>query len=210
MKTLEILHFQLCYHAVALNGNRRRRIDTGEQAMNEETSRKLQMLLDRQEILDVVHRYCHAVDRFDREMLLSVYHPDAIDDHGLYIGGREGFADWAFAHHEQHQISHHHMVFNHSCELDGDVAHCETYWLFFGENRVKPDTLSVGRYLDRMEKRNGRWAVVNRVCITESVNDLAPTGLPPEFRTLLMSNGPSTRSREDRSYDRPLRARQPG
>ena len=36
---------------------------------------RLQELLDRQDILDCVHRYCRAVDRFDREMLLSVYHP---------------------------------------------------------------------------------------------------------------------------------------
>ena len=37
--------------------------------------------------LDAIHRYCRAVDRADRDLLVSVYHPDAIDDHGLFVGG---------------------------------------------------------------------------------------------------------------------------
>ena len=96
---------------------------------------RLQELLDRQDILDCVHRYCRAVDRFDRELLLSVYHPDAIDDHGLFVGGREAFADWAFGYHSLYQNATHHVVTNHTCELDGDVAHAETYWIFSGANR---------------------------------------------------------------------------
>lgn len=168
---------------------------------------RIQALLDRQDILDCVTRYCRAVDRFDREMLLSVYHEDAIDDHGSFVGDREGFADWALNYHREHQLSHHHMIFNHSVELDGDQAHGETYWLFFGENRVKPDTLAVGRYIDRFEKRDGRWAIAERVCISESVNQIDAVDLPPEFRAMQMGNGRSSRDRDDISYQRPLRAR---
>lgn len=177
--------------------------------MSPEQQKSLLELLDRQQILDVIHRYCRGVDRFDREMVLSAYHPDAVDDHGMFVGGREGFADWALGYHREHQISHHHMVFNHSAEIDGDVAHTETYWLFFGENRTKPNTLGVGRYLDRMEKRNGVWGIVNRVCISECVNEVTETELPDAFRELLMSNGGNHRSTQDRSYERPLTARKP-
>ena len=46
----------------------------------------LQQLIDRQQIHDCILRYCSGVDRFDREMLLSVYHPDAMDDHGAFVG----------------------------------------------------------------------------------------------------------------------------
>ena len=46
--------------------------------MNEQAlAPALQQLIDRQEIHDCILRYCSGVDRFDREMLLSVYHPDA-------------------------------------------------------------------------------------------------------------------------------------
>ena len=54
---------------------------------------QLQYLLDRQAIADVLVTYSRAIDRLDRDLLISVYHPDAIDDHGVFIGTREEFAD---------------------------------------------------------------------------------------------------------------------
>lgn len=176
---------------------------------NNVSQERIQSLLDRQDILDCLTRYCRAVDRFDTELLRSVYHEDAIDDHGSFLGDRDSFIDWALGYHRQHQLSHHHMIFNHSVELDGDQAHSETYWLFFGENRSKPDTLAVGRYIDRFEKRAGRWAIAERVCVTESVNELGAPDLPAAFRAVQMGNAHSSRDRQDISYQRPLRARRP-
>ena len=169
----------------------------------------LQDLLDRQAILDCIYRYCRGVDRFDRDLVLSVYHPDATDDHGEFVGSPEAFVDWAFAYHQKHQISHHHMILNHSCELDGDTAHTESYWVFLAENRVKPNTLAAGRYIDRMEKRDGRWAIAARVCIVESVNDLTPEDMPEEARAHMAAYGPSTRDKDDVSYERPLKIKHP-
>ena len=57
----------------------------------------LQQLIDRQQIHDCILRYCSGVDCFDREMLLSVYHADATDDHGAFVGSATDFVDWAFA-----------------------------------------------------------------------------------------------------------------
>jgi hypothetical protein len=65
----------------------------------------IQNLIDRQAIRDCLTRYCRGVDRLDRELVLSTYHPDAIDDHGAFVGTREEFVDWAFALHERGQIS---------------------------------------------------------------------------------------------------------
>ncbi len=177
--------------------------------MTPQQEQTLLELSDRQQILDCIHRYCRGVDRFDRELVLSAYHPDAVDDHGTFVGTREAFVDWAFAYHTEYQLSHHHMVFNHSVELHGDTAHTETYWLFSGENRVKPNTLAMGRYIDRFEKRDGRWAIAARVCVAECVNDLSETALPEAYRSALMGNGESSRSRGDVSYQRPLKPRQP-
>ncbi|RKT14141.1 SnoaL-like protein [Paraburkholderia sp. RAU2J] len=177
--------------------------------MRPELEKRLEELLDRQAILDCIHRYCRGVDRMDRELTLSAYHPDAIDDHGAFVGNPEEFVSWAFDYHGEHQLSHHHMVFNHSVDLQGDVAHTETYWLFFGENRVKPDTLAFGRYIDRFEKRDGKWAIAARVCISEAVNESTPANLPDAWREVLMGNGNRTRDRSDISFDRPLKARDP-
>ena len=80
----------------------------------------VQALIDRQEILDCELRYCSGVDRFDREMLLSAYHPGAMDDHGAFVGTAEEFVDWAFAYHSKYQHGHKHYILNHRCEFDGE------------------------------------------------------------------------------------------
>jgi ketosteroid isomerase-like protein len=131
--------------------------------MNDELERMVRELHDRQAIRDQINNYCRGVDRMDRSLLLSVYHPDAIDDHGLFVGGPEAFADWAFGYHGTMQSAHQHIVTNHTCELDGDTAHTETYWLFAGVNKDgSPATIGGGRYIDRFEKRNGNWRIAAR------------------------------------------------
>jgi ketosteroid isomerase-like protein len=170
-------------------------------------ARRLQDLCDRQDILDCIHRYCRGVDRFDRDMILSVYHPDAIDDHGLFVGGREQFADWAIAYHRQFQEATHHIVTNHHCELDGDTAHTETYWLFSGINKDGPSSLHFGRYIDRFERRNGRWAIASRACVIEWHAALGPLPMPPEALAAYAAVGVTTRDRKDKSYQRPLQVR---
>jgi ketosteroid isomerase-like protein len=166
--------------------------------------RTVQYLADRQAISDCLHRYCRGVDRFDRELMLSAYHPDAVDDHGVFVGDPQAFTDWAFGWHGEYNLRHHHTITNHSCEIDGDVAHSETYWLFFGENPQGPHNLSFGRYVDRLEKRGGEWKIAWRTCISETVCQVEATQLPPEWEAPLKGNGFSTRDRRDVSYARPL------
>lgn len=162
-------------------------------------------VLDRQAILDCIHRYCRGVDRFDREMVLSVYHADAIDHHGVFVGGPEAFVDWAFSYHAEYQKAHHHMVMNHTCELDGDTAHTETYWIFSGINQQGPPSIHFGRYVDRFERRNGRWAIATRVCLSEWHAAMVDMPMPAEYLAQLMSGGTGARDRSDVSYERPLR-----
>ena len=184
----------------------------------DELERTVRELADRQAILDCLMNYSRGVDRLDRELLLSCYHEDAVDDHGMFVGDREEFADWVVGMHSGTHLSHQHCLFNHSCDLDGDVAHTETYYMFAGMNRVgTPLVTSGGRYVDRFEKRDGRWAIADRVCI----RDWAPLDEPPDpedpstltaIRAALppavlafMRGGPlPTRDRNDPSYARPL------
>jgi ketosteroid isomerase-like protein len=166
---------------------------------------RLQELLDRHDILDCIHRYCRAVDRLDRDMLLSVYHPDAIDDHGVFVGGREEFAEWAFGYHVRHQKLTHHIVTNHTCELDGDTAHTETYWIFSGINVDAAPSIHFGRYIDRFERRHGTWAIAARTCLSEWHAAQGELAVPPEFAAALRGSGVPTRDKLDPSYMRPLK-----
>lgn len=170
----------------------------------------VQALVDRQAILDCLNAYSRGVDRRDRKLLMSVYHDDAWDDHALFCGPAADFADWAYDGLDKHHTAHHHYILNHSCELDGDVAHTETYWLFAGVNREGPEvTLSGGRYLDRFEKRKGRWAIAARKCLIEWVGTLNDVDIDPNYLAAMQSNGISARSTEDSSYERPFKVTRP-
>ena len=165
----------------------------------------LRELLDRQAIHDCIVRYCRGVDRMDRELIISAYHPDAIDDHGLFVGGPEAFADHFLAFHGEQQTGTQHIISNHFCELAGDTAHCETYWLFAAMNRQGPAlSLGGGRYLDRMERRNGRWAIAARKCLMDWQGQPGEYDLTAEQLRTAMGAGIAARDRSDPSYERPL------
>jgi hypothetical protein len=165
---------------------------------------KLNELLDRSEILDCLHRYARGMDRHDRGLVRSAYHEDAIDDHAGYVGPVDGFLDWAFEYHAG-QTRHQHYVTNHSVELDGDEAHAETYYVFVGTDRDVDAPLRVvgGRYIDRFERREGRWAIAARVCLVEWQTALA-SGLPHAAFDFLAVVGTVAQDRTDASYQRPL------
>jgi hypothetical protein len=170
----------------------------------------VQQLLDRQEIHDCITRYCSGVDRFDRAMLLSVYHPDATDDHGAFVGSAADFVDWALAYHAKYQHGHKHYVLNHRCDLDGDTAHTETYWIFAGVNTMGPaGSIHGGRYLDRFEKRDGKWAIAARKCIIEWGGALGGIEIPPAALAAYAATGVARRDETDPSYERPLRIDRP-
>lgn len=185
----------------------------------EEMQTKLTYLMDRQDILDVVVRYCRGVDRLDREMTLSAYHSDAIDDHTMFVGDPDAFWTWVRKMHSDNHSSTQHMIGNHYCEINGDVAHCETYLSFSGINKTgAPYSAIGGRYIDRMEKRGGRWAIAVRQYVVDwaapSINtiDGAKTAEggpnfdclePFEFK-VAESAAQSSRDQNDPSYNRPL------
>lgn len=166
----------------------------------------LQRLADRADIIDSLHRYARGMDRRDRDLARSAYHEDAIDDHAGFVGDVEGFLDWSFGYHEN-QLRHQHYVTNHHVELDGDQAHVESYFIFVATERdpAAPLKMFGGRYVDRFERRDGRWAIADRVCIPEWRTELAvPPNSGAEAAMAHVRVNPSTRDRTDTSYLRPL------
>ncbi len=159
---------------------------------------------DRHEIYQALLRYTRGIDRFDKALMASAYHPDAIDEHGVAEGDPDQFTDWAIGWHGEFQHQHQHIITNHTVEIDGDVAHGETYYVFWGENREGPPTLAFGRYVDRFEKRDGRWAIAHRVCVNQISGSFNPVDVPEEYLSQMRATGPNTRDRDDISHDRPL------
>jgi hypothetical protein len=173
------------------------------------TDARLEQLLQRQDILDCLLRFSRGMDRFDCELFLSAFHADAIIAAGPFVGGPAELYAWAAGLHEQGQSSTHHDLLNHSCDIDGDVAHSETYYLFVGRNRDDSNWIAGGRYIDRLERRDGLWKIALRTNAVEWSGMLPSTALPFAALPDLHLNGLPSRSRDDPSYQRPLVNRRP-
>ncbi len=172
--------------------------------MDDSQVARLEAMADRADILDCLYRYCRGMDRLDRDLARSAYHDEALDDHVGFVGPVEEFLDWAFAYHGT-QVRHQHYITNHSVELDGDVAHGETYYLFVGAmtDEAAPLTITGGRYLDRFERRDDRWAIAARVCTVEWMSEAVSLLNVPALE-FIATRCTISRDRSDSSYDRPL------
>lgn len=180
--------------------------------MDKQLESKLKDLIDRQEIWDVIMRYARGIDRLDREMVRSCYWDDAIDDHHGYVGAPDYFIDVTFTTARAMSHAQHHGLSNHTCEITGDDAHCETYYTFIGNNIEPPHLLSMGRYIDHLQRRDGIWKYANRVTVIEK--NFALTEYPTDAEicggdTSMGPLLPASRDQGDLSYQRPVVPRRP-
>lgn len=129
--------------------------------------RDLQALLDKQALYELAVRYARGIDRRDRDLLLSVYHDDAIDDHGtMFTGSALAFADWQPDVMQPFEITNHYIM-NTAYRLDGDHAEGELHFIAY--HRTKgPDAQEIwvgGRYMDRYERRGDDWKIAHRTLV---------------------------------------------
>ncbi len=152
---------------------------------------------DRLDIMDCINRYCRGVDRLDIDLIESAYHADAMDDRGAFVGHPPEYIKWLLPILED-AAGTSHNVSNISCEIAGDTAHAESYVITCVWAKDGASVLMGGaRYIDRLERRQGVWAIAHR----EASMDFtfrAPTQQLPAGALL------GSRDRHDRSYTRPL------
>jgi hypothetical protein len=126
----------------------------------------IQQLLDKQDITEVLYRRARAGDRSDAELAHSCYHAGATERHGVFDGLAAEFIDVAsFTRPKPGSPikGMQHVVTNILIELtDGAHAFVESYHVAWCQMIDGVDTSIGGRYLDRFEKREGRWAIVHR------------------------------------------------
>lgn len=131
------------------------------------SSQKIEVLLVKQEIRDVLSRYCRGLDRMDKEMAYSVWHADgSAHYYDMFEGSGHDFVDWVWQAHVPMQC-HSHQITNVLTEVDGDKAVSEAYvtvvlWTLPDAESKQMEIVGRGRYLDRWSKRDGRWAIDHR------------------------------------------------
>ncbi|MDO8385376.1 MAG: nuclear transport factor 2 family protein [Polaromonas sp.] len=143
-------------------------------------------ITDRFMIQDLMYRWCRAVDRLDKQAMLDIFWPGAIDSHGPYIGPAEGLVDWILVRHKPIRISSH-FVGNMLIEFaTPDLALMETYVRTIqqyppdgkqslaqltggaaGDPDSAMDMFTSSRYMDHVERRDGQWRVARRDLIQD-------------------------------------------
>ena len=144
---------------------------------------KMEELLAKQEIRERILTYCRAIDRCDRTLLESVFHDDAMHDHGPYKGPSRQFCDFALEllarlEYTAHQASN--ILIR---MVDEQNALSETY--FNAYHRIKAgveepafpdhdldqdeDVWIAGRYIDHFQRRDGVWKIAKRCGIHDWV-----------------------------------------
>ncbi|WP_216893916.1 nuclear transport factor 2 family protein [Nocardia alni] len=170
---------------------------------------RLRYLEDRAEILDCIARHARGCDRHDAELISSAYHPDAIDHHGNATNSGADYADWANTAHAATSQVHTHNITTHTCEIDGDSAHAESYSIvvLLGSDGRTAQFIS-GRYIDRLERRDGHWRIALRRSTVEVMFTADARVVQSRFFTE-QGYPKGTRDTTDLSYQRPLQADSP-
>ncbi len=132
-----------------------------------EANRQILAVLDaKDQIRDLVMAYSRAIDRKDFDMLETLYHPGAGDEHGCNPTGTAGEFFAVLRASCGPATTLHHNITNHYIKVDGDKAEGEAYLMGYhvieGEDG-KPYAFLLGaRYLDRYERRDGVWKFAHR------------------------------------------------
>ena len=142
------------------------------------SDKKLQEVIDKQDIYNLMVRYSRGVDRCDIETLKSVYWSDATDDHGTFNGNAWEFADYlipALAGMDQTM----HFIGNVCIDLlDKNNAKAETYvsaYHYIPGEGGHTDMVVGGRYIDNLEKRGEEWRIKHRLYVMDWNQNSAST-----------------------------------
>lgn len=165
---------------------------------------RLDALLDKQDIRECLVRMSRAADRSDRELFLSAFHRDSVVTAGPFVGTPEELYDWSAKLQASAYSATLHKLHQTHCDLDGDDAHAETYYLFVGCLPDGNNLLAGGRYIDRFERRGGVWGMVMRNNFVEWTSIVPALGNPLGEIPDLHLNGVPARDALDASYLRPL------
>lgn len=157
------------------------------------TENRIQDLLDKEAIKDVIYHLTRSLDRMDRGLMRSTYWPEAIEEHqdpefpifftdaesnpapGTYNSfACQAMAGFATLRTTQHRVS------NIIIDLkDENSANAESYvWAFHlvGEGKEAHEVTLYGRMLFNFEKRGDEWRILKRLTVFDWFTKVPATG----------------------------------
>lgn len=129
----------------------------------------LSELLDKQQITEVLYRYARGWDRYDTDTLYACFHPDSTHQHAGFEGLSYDFIKMGLEMVEPVK-SMTHLITNPLIMLKGDKALSECHFLahhrrFKASGEGEEDMFLKGRYIDKLEKREGEWRIAHRTAV---------------------------------------------
>lgn len=130
----------------------------------------------REEIRDILHRYCKGIDRRDWDLVRACFADDHVHKHGEFEGPADEFVGFASEILKKVPATHH-SISNVHIDLSEDGTKASTEANFVAYHYIEAgvpdfgpvptggkatDWIVAGRYCDHLEKRDGSWIIVRR------------------------------------------------
>lgn len=113
---------------------------------------------DKDEIRELLARYCYALDAGRFEDMAALFTPDGVWETAFGTGtGRAGIVAQARSIATGERPRRVHLTTNIVIDLDGDMASARSNWLLFQNSPNGPVIGSGGGYSDRLAKVDGKW-----------------------------------------------------
>jgi uncharacterized protein (TIGR02246 family) len=118
---------------------------------------------DKDEIRELLARYCFALDADRFEEMAALFTPDGVWETAFGTGtGRDGIVAQARGIATGPRPRRVHLTINILIELDGDTATARSNWVLVQNGPEAPVIGSGGGYSDRLAKVDGRWFFSHR------------------------------------------------
>lgn len=119
--------------------------------------KRMQQVLDKDEIRDLMSKYCHGIDKKDEKLFMSIWTEDG--NYELPRGngaGTEGIRQLVQKVWREVPKCHHHIT-NPLIDVNGDKATARTDVTYFRETADGIHCLLSGMYSFEFEKADGEW-----------------------------------------------------
>ena len=132
-------------------------------------------LLARDAIRQCLERLARGEDRRDADLLRASFWPDSGFDYAMYKGTFPEYLAWVVPGADAITNTQH-VLGQTLTVIEGDSARAETHVISYhrvdmGEETGERDTCIGGRYLDRMERRDGEWRIAHRTMLYDWYQD---------------------------------------
>jgi len=136
-------------------------------------TQQLKALLNRDNIRECIVRLARGEDRRDAALITASYWRDSTTDYGVFVGSFDEYLAWVVPGSPAIPVTQH-ILGQSLIDVTGDSALAETHVTSYHRvimGKEERDTVIGGRYLDRLQQRDGDWRIAHRIMLYDWFQD---------------------------------------